>query len=348
VLIIRKRAYARAGLLGNPSDGYHGKTISFIVPNFWAEVVLYEWSSVDIVLAENDRARFSSVHDLARDVQLHGYYGGIRLVKATIKRFVDYCDIVGISLHDRNFSVRYETNIPQQVGMAGSSAIIVATLRCLMEFYDVDIPLHVQPSLVLSVETEELGIAAGLQDRVIQCYEGIVYMDFSVERERTVAELKCYAYEPLTPALMPPFYVAYHAEFSEPTEIFHNDIRARFTRGDRQIVEAMQRFAGFAEAGRQALLDGDVDRLHQSLTTTTTCANPSTICRPGRPRWLRPHVRVGPAPSSPDRVAPSSASTRAKRCWKRLRQRLGAIGSHVIVPSFDVKSALMIRQGRYR
>ena len=87
MLIIRKRAYARAGLLGNPSDGYHGKTISFIVPNFWAEVVLYEWPSVDIVLAENDRARFSSVHDLARDVQLHGYYGGIRLVKATIKRF---------------------------------------------------------------------------------------------------------------------------------------------------------------------------------------------------------------------------------------------------------------------
>ena len=34
MVIIRKRAYARAGLLGNPSDGYHGKTISFIVPQF--------------------------------------------------------------------------------------------------------------------------------------------------------------------------------------------------------------------------------------------------------------------------------------------------------------------------
>ena len=30
MLIIRKRGYARAGLLGNQSDGYHGKTISFI------------------------------------------------------------------------------------------------------------------------------------------------------------------------------------------------------------------------------------------------------------------------------------------------------------------------------
>src|SRR5512138_3277985 len=153
MIIIRKRAFARAGLLGNPSDGYNGKTISIIVRNFFAEVVLYEWDSVDIVLAENDRARFSSIYDLAKDVKLHGYYGGIRLVKATIKRFVEYCQAKGLKLHDRNFSVRYETNIPRQVGLAGSSGVIVATLRCLMEFYGVEIPREVQPSLVLSVET---------------------------------------------------------------------------------------------------------------------------------------------------------------------------------------------------
>ena len=97
MFLTRKRAYARAGLIGNPSDGYHGKTISISVRNFWAEVVLYEWDSVDIVLAEDDRARFSSVHDLARDVRLHGYYGGIRLIKATIKRFVEYCQARGLA-----------------------------------------------------------------------------------------------------------------------------------------------------------------------------------------------------------------------------------------------------------
>ena len=127
MLIVRKKSYARAGLLGNPSDGYHGKTISIILRNFWANVVLYEWESVEIVLAERDRARFHSVHDLAKDVELHGYYGGIRLIKATIKLFVDYCQTQNIELHDRNFSIRYETNIPQQVGLAGSSAIITAT-----------------------------------------------------------------------------------------------------------------------------------------------------------------------------------------------------------------------------
>jgi glucuronokinase len=206
--IIRKRAYARAGLLGNPSDGYNGKTISIIVRNFRAEAVLYEWDSVDIIQSRDDRARFRSIYDLAQDVQLHGYYGGIRLIKATIKRFVDYCRERRLTLHDRNFSVRYETTIPRQVGLAGSSSIIVATLRCLMEFYGIEIPLEQQPSFVLSVETEELGISAGLQDRVIQCYEGMVYMDFDRRVEHMADGITYYEYERLDPSLLPPLYIA--------------------------------------------------------------------------------------------------------------------------------------------
>ena len=117
-------------------------------------------------------------------------------------------------LHDRNFSVRYQSNIPRQVGLAGSSAIIVATLRCLMEFYGVEIPRQVQPSLALSVETEELGIAAGLQDRVIQVYEGLVYMDFARDRMEERDGLPCGVYEPLDPALLPPLYVAYSTDWA--------------------------------------------------------------------------------------------------------------------------------------
>jgi glucuronokinase len=259
--LIRRRAYARAGLVGNPSDGYHGKTISIIVRNFWAEVVLYEWDSVDIVLAENDRARFSSVYDLARDVRLHGYYGGIRLIKATIKRFVEYCQARDITLHARNFSVRYETNIPRQVGLAGSSAIIVATLRCLMDFYDVRIPLEAQPTFVLGIEQEELRIAAGLQDRVIQVYEGMVYMDFARERRHLVDGIPCYHYERLDTSLLPPIYLAYHDALSEPTEVFHNNIRERFDRGDEAVVAAMHRFASLAAQAREALLTGDAPAL---------------------------------------------------------------------------------------
>ena len=259
--LIRKTAYARAGLVGNPSDGYNGKTISVIVKDFAARVTMYEWDQLEIVWSQEDRSRFRSVRELAQDVRQHGYYGGIRLVKAAIKKFVEYCISRGHRLHNRNFSVRYESNVPRQVGLAGSSAIIVATLRCLMEFYDVEIPLEVQPSLVLSVETDELGIAAGLQDRVIQVYEGAVYMDFAKDKMQHHRGLLCGVYESLDLASLPPLYLAYNTDVSEPTEVFHNNLRARFEQGEPAVVAAMNRFAELALDARKAILDQDPRKL---------------------------------------------------------------------------------------
>jgi len=332
MLIVRKQAYARAGLLGNPSDGYNGKTISFILRNFSAEVVLYEWDTVDIVLAQHDRARFRSIHDLYTDVRLHGYYGGIRLVKATIKRFIDYCQRHDIALHDQNFSVRYSTNIPRQVGMGGSSAIITATLRCLMEFYGVEIPLAAQPSLVLSVEMEELGISGGLQDRVTQCYEGLVYMNFDKACERQIAGLTAYAYEPLPLDWLPHFYVAYHGNLGEPTERFHNDIRGRFNRGEPAIVEAMQQFAALAEEGRKALLAHDVERLAALIDE-----NYDTRSRIYQlPAWQQEMVAVARRCGASAKFAGSGGAIVGTvpddSALERLRDELARIECRVILP----------------
>ncbi len=259
--LIRKQAFARAGFVGNPSDGYNGKTISLVIRDLYATVVLYEWDEIDIVLSQEDHSRFSSIAELSRDVELHGYYGGVRLVKATIKKFVEYARKHSIALHERNFAIRYESNIPRQVGLGGSSAIIVATLRGLMEFYDVDIPLEIQPSLALAVETDELGIGAGLQDRVIQVYEGLVYMDFAPRQMREIDGFDCGQYERLDPALLPGVYVAYKADASGPTEIVHNTLRARYENGDRDVLAAIERFAEIAALARQAILDGDAPLL---------------------------------------------------------------------------------------
>ncbi len=252
--IIRKNAYARAGVIGNPSDGYYGKTISVILKPFFARVTLYEWDQLEIVLNEENTC-FRSIDELVQDVRLHGYYGGLRLVKAAIKCFAEYCRKNDIFLHDRTFSIRYETCIPRQVGMAGSSAIIVAALRCLMEFYEVQIPKHIQPSLVLSVEQGELGITAGLQDRVIQVYESMTYMDFSRDKMRTENGLTFgeYASVPLNPANLPPLYIAYKTEVSEPTEIVHNDLRHRWEEGVPEVHAAMRRFAELTDQAREAI-----------------------------------------------------------------------------------------------
>jgi glucuronokinase len=252
-MLISTKAYARAGLVGNPSDGYFGKTISFIIRNYCAEVTLFETPELTIEPNERDHSSFGSIDALARDVRQFGYYGGIRLLKASVKRFYEYCTKHHLPLHGRNFTLRYSSNIPPQVGMAGSSAIITACWRALIEFYGVEVPKHLLPSLVLSVENDELGIPAGLQDRVIQGYEGVVFMDFN---RASIEKLGYGIYEELDPALLPPVFVAYTTKLSEGTEVFHNDIRGRWNRGEREIVSAMYQWANLAQRVRDMLLAG--------------------------------------------------------------------------------------------
>ena len=252
-MICEATAYARAGLIGNPSDGYFGKTISFIIRNFAAKVSLYESPDLEIVPSFQDRFVYGSMRELCEDVKAQGYYGGIRLMKATIRRFLDYCDERRIKLDDRNFSIRYRSTIPLRVGLAGSSALVTAKLRALMEFYDVDIPKAIQPGLILSVEKNELGISAGLQDRVIQVYEGCVFMDF----DRQLLESKGHGrYEELDPALLPKLFIAYRTDLAEGSEVFHNNIRERWESGDLEVVQAMKDFAQYAQEVRDLLVSG--------------------------------------------------------------------------------------------
>jgi glucuronokinase len=254
VKLIKTKAYARAGLVGNPSDGYHGRTVSLIVKNFAAEAFIYEWPEIEIIPTRQDQCRFNDLNEMLRDLQINGYYGGMRLVKAAIKRFATHCSESGIELPARNFSLRYQSTIPRQVGLAGSSAIVTAVMRALCAFYEVDIPEEKLPTLILEVETQEIGIAAGLQDRVAQVYEGLVYMDFAKE---IMQERGHGYYERLDPALLPPVYLAYQQELAEVSDVFHNNIRERYRSGEEKVIAAITRIAELAKEARAALLAGD-------------------------------------------------------------------------------------------
>lgn len=256
--ILKTKAYARAGLLGNPSDGYNGKTISLIVRNFAAEAVIYEWPELEIIPTRQDQCRFNNLEELLTDVRLNGYYGGMRLVKAAIKRFADHCEERSIELPRQNFSIRYQSDIPRQVGLAGSSAIITAVMRALCAFFDVTIPIEIFPNLILSVESDEIGIAAGLQDRVAQVYEGLVYMDFE---KGYMDEHKHGRYERLDPSLLPPLYIAYQRDLAELSDVFHNNIRQRYRDGEQKVIDAINLIADLARQGRDALLKRDYAEL---------------------------------------------------------------------------------------
>jgi len=261
-MIIETRAYARAGLLGNPSDGYFGKTISIIIRNFGASISLYETPELRIEEMEVDQNTFRSIYHLVDSVKLTGYYGGTRLVKAAVKKFAEYCETSNIRLPNRNFTIRYRSSIPRQVGLAGSSAIVAATIKALMKFYEVEIPIHILPTIVLKAETDELGINAGLQDRVIQVYEGCVFMDFE---KKALLKNGFGKYEKIDPLLLPRLYLAYKVELGKVSGAVLNNIREKYEKGDKMVLETLSELADLAEQGKQAILEKDYMKLNSLI-----------------------------------------------------------------------------------
>ena len=285
--MINTRSFARAGLLGNPSDGYFGKTLSFAFANFGVDLRLTESARMRFVPGEVDDATFDSPEKLVHDLRLFGYYGGIRMLKAVSKRFFEYCFEHGISIPRRNFTAEYKINIPRLVGLRGSSAICSAMLKALCRFYEVpildhsdiltftdsnslpssnsnisqfkhsnisrSIPLAYAPTICLEAEKYELGINCGFQDRVIQMYNGLVFMDF----EQSYVEAHNHGrYEPLDSSLLPNLYVAFDPNRAEESGKAHKKVKGLFEAGKQEVLDAMSEFADIAQRGRDALVGG--------------------------------------------------------------------------------------------
>jgi len=257
-MLIKTKSFSRVGLVGNPSDGYFGKTVSFTFEEFYAEVTMYETPDLGFIPGDVDDARFSSPEKLLDDIQLFGYYGGIRLLKAAAKVFFTHCREQGIVLPQRNFTVQYTSNIPRLVGLAGSSAICTAMVKALQQFYGVTLPCEIVPTLCLKAERDELNIQCGLQDRVIQIYQGLVFMDF----DREHIEAHGYGrYERLDCSCLKNLYISYDPLRAEISGVYHQQLHVLFAEKKPDILAAMTEFADLAQQARDAIVAGKMEKL---------------------------------------------------------------------------------------
>jgi glucuronokinase len=216
-------APARAALLGNPSDGYGGHVVALALANFSARVHLEEGEGC-------------SPADAAP------------LVEAAMGRFPRAGGRV---------RARVETDIPRSVGLGGSSAIVIATLRALSALHDVALGEMEIARLALAAEAEDLGIEAGPQDRVVQAHGGLVSMDFAAD---TV--------ERLDPAGLPPLFLAWRADAPQPSGRVHAPLRDRVGAGERGAIAALGEMAEVARAGRDAIEAADHDALADLVDRT--------------------------------------------------------------------------------
>ena len=118
-------------------------------------------------------------------------------------------------------------------------------------------------------------------------------MDFAHWRVRKHSGYECGVYQPLDAALLPPLYVAYKTDFSEPTEVFHNNLRARFEAGEQAVVDAMRRFAYLATEAKAALLAHDASRLGRLINENYDLRQPICKLPPEQVEMVRSARRRG-------------------------------------------------------
>jgi glucuronokinase len=216
----RGSAFARVALAGNPSDGYGGRTLAVVIRDFVATA----------------RAGAAEADELSSPGP-----GGEGLMRATLDRFRQAIGATG------RVALRCETNVPREVGLGGSSAIVIACARALCDLYGAALDRDDLARLALAVEAEDLGIAAGLQDRMVQARETLVAMDFGGQA----------IYEELDPELLPPLFVAWHPDAAAPSGVAHGELRERHARGEPEVRDALTRLAELAATAREALLARD-------------------------------------------------------------------------------------------
>jgi glucuronokinase len=234
--------------VGNPSDAFGGAIVGIAIDELSATVMAEPSLSVQLE-ADGEGLEYESFQQLSEGTD-HPRTGPLALMWAATKRYVSERP----EHYDTNVRLVLETStIPRGVGLAGSSAIVIATLKALGELFGDEIGDRDLPSVALAAEREELGITAGLGDRVVQVYGGLVYLDLAREGGPRV--------EPLDASRLPDLFVAWRPDAATDSGYVHNAMRERFKAGDEKVVSTMREIAGLARAALKPLLTGDTGGL---------------------------------------------------------------------------------------
>jgi glucuronokinase len=258
---------ARAGIVGNPSDGYGGRVVATTIGRLCARVT-------------------ASVADRSGDAPGDGaaLLAAARGVAEDWLATEAAVDVVPTRLS-------FTTDIPRQVGLAGSSAIVIGVIEALAELHGVEPDPTTVARLALRAEVDVLGIAAGPQDRVVQAHRGVLDMQFGDTQfgemqfggtdvaEADPAPLHTRspengsdpmgfagAWDParfrrLPEAALGGLVVAWHPDPGDPSGVVHGDLRARWEAGDPDVREVMASLAALAGDAADVLRRGRGDAL---------------------------------------------------------------------------------------
>ena len=244
--MILAETHGRAGIIGNPTDGYGGSLIACSTRN-----------KAITTLAAHDRLQItnlqgSAVFSSAADFENKGDYFDI--VRCVLRYFKAY---------DLRATIRTHSDIPVQAGLAGSTAVLSTILAAVAAFLGRRIHPYQMAEINRDIELNYLECQCGYQDAYMTTFGGLNYLDFRGkayykpwhrEQYGTVENLSAYTGGAL------PFVVA-HTGISHHSGRFHRPLRERWLEGDPAVIKGYRDIEDLAREGKKALLDQNWDTL---------------------------------------------------------------------------------------
>ncbi len=228
---IKASAPGRCGILGNPSDIYGGKVLSCSLP-----------------------ARNTCILELGGPQSLPS---DPTLWNAATARF-PISDPV---------SVTWESQVPRSSGLAGSTALLAATLACVLKAQGQS-PDFTEPEvtkwfaeLVRDVERYEANVMCGYQDAYMVVHGGLRLMDFTGKHP-----VEAGPHANLTSIEAPLPFLLITTGVERLSGSVHGPMSERWLAGEKLVVDAMATLSQLAEPGAAALQRGDLRAVAEAMT----------------------------------------------------------------------------------
>jgi galactokinase/mevalonate kinase-like predicted kinase len=221
-LTVSADAPGRCGIIGNPSDIYGGRLLSCSVP---------ARATCRLTLGENTA--------LPED---------LRLWNAAMARF----PIEG------PVRVEWSTTIPRSSGVSGSTALLAATMACVLKIKeqepDLNSPqgLAAFAELVRDIERNEAGIMCGFQDAYMVVHGGLQFLNFAGKHPENPGPIGT-----LTAINSPLPFLLITTGVERLSGSVHGPMAQRWLEGEPLVVDAMARLTELADEGLDAVLRGD-------------------------------------------------------------------------------------------
>lgn len=263
---------SRGALAGNPSDvaAPEGTGAVLAIP-LWRYIATVAFLPSEELRIDSPDFVSTDLKTAILDVNRQGTGEGINLILAAIQSFNNVMNEINQKVLPLPFRVSWSTTIPRQRGMSGSSAIITACLKGLINMHGLSnhpafIPARLG-ALVTKIENETLNIAAGLQDRVLQAYADqcdALYMDFSTKAfEKNSGEFG--EYVPIQVKSLPALALLISNQPSHSGKL-HTITRARLESKEKRILSQMRQLASLAKTASHAFNDERWSDMGQIMT----------------------------------------------------------------------------------